>query len=384
MTKTWSPSSRYFTLGLLILALGMAAYWARQMFVPLIVAGLIAYLLFPAVSFLHTRLHLKRELAANLVYFLALAILIALPATLIPVLASESETIVHDLLVTLDQLEALLAKPVTFFGITFHLHTLIPSLKDSLTGFLTPLPQNAWHLIEVTSKNALWLLIILVGAYYFLTDWEKIREWLIHLAPEASRSDVRRLYLEIRGVWLAYLRGQLTLMIIVGVVFSLLWSLIGLPGALILGILGGLFSIIPDVGPLLATALAVIVALLEGSTWIPWSNIWFATLVAGLYIVLINIKNVWLRPYVLGRSVHMHQGLVFIAIVVAVILTGFLGAFIVVPVLASTAVIGRYLRRRILGLPPFPSAEQSGGGKPSPSDRRRIGTRYTIIRRRKV
>ncbi len=85
-------------------------------------------------------------------------------------------------------------------------------------------------------------------------------------------------------------------MLIVAVTFLLLWSIIGLPGALILGILAGLFSIIPDVGPFLAALLAVIVALLEGSTWLPWDNVWFAWLVAGLYVVLSNVKNIWLRP----------------------------------------------------------------------------------------
>lgn len=170
---------------------------------------------------------------------------------------------------------------------------------------------------------------------------------------------MRRLYLEIKQVWLAYLRGQLTLMLIVAVTFSILWSIIGLPGAVILGIIGGLLSIIPDVGPFAATILAIAVALLEGSTWMPVNNFVFALIVAGLYVVLINVKNVWLRPYILGRSVHMHEGVVFVAIIAAVVFTGILGAFIIVPVLASLAVVGRYLRARLLGLDPFPSAETS-------------------------
>ena len=93
------------------------------------------------------------------------------------------------------------------------------------------------------------------------------------------------------------------------------------------------------------------------STWIPISDFWFAILVFGSYVVLINFKNIWLRPHVLGRSVHMHEGLVFIAIVAAVVFTGILGAFIIVPVLASAGVIVGYMRRRILGLPPFPPVE---------------------------
>ena len=85
----------------------------------------------------------------------------------------------------------------------------------------------------------------------------------------------------------------------------------------------------------------------------PINNFLFGLLVVGLYIILINVKNFWLRPYILGRSVNMHEGIVFIAIIAAVIFTGVLGAFIIVPVLASLVVIWRYLNARILGISPF-------------------------------
>jgi AI-2E family transporter len=99
--------------------------------------------------------------------------------------------------------------------------------------------------------------------------------------------------------------------------------------------------------------LAAGVALLEGSTWMPLSNFWVAGVVIIVYLVLINLKNFFLRPYIMGRSVHMNEALVFIAIIIATILKGILGALLVVPVLASIVVIGGYLQRRVLGLPPF-------------------------------
>jgi predicted PurR-regulated permease PerM len=357
MNKTWSVQTRYFMLGLIIVFVAIVAWYIRAIFPPLIIAGLIAYLLYPLVVFLQTRLRLRRKVAANIVYFVCLALMFAVPATLVPTLFNEATQVTADLNHMLNQVQDYLARPLVIAGISIHLEQLIPTLKASLTGLAAPLPQDAWRLIESTSRGALWLLIIVVGAYYFMTDWERLREWLIRLSPEAYQTDARRLYLEIKQVWMAYLRGQVTLMLIVGVVFSVLWSVIGLPGALILGILGGLLSLIPDVGPFVATALAVIIALLEGSNWIPWNHYWFAALVAGLYVVLINIKSIWLRPRILGRSVRMHEGLIFISIIAAVVFTGVLGALLVVPVLASAGVLLKYLRHRILGLPPFPAAE---------------------------
>jgi predicted PurR-regulated permease PerM len=180
-----------------------------------------------------------------------------------------------------------------------------------------------------------------------------MRDWLINLAPPPYRPEMEELYNRIKRVWMAYLRGQIVLMVIVGVVFTLAWLILGIPGALVLGVIAGLFTLVPDVGPFLAMVLAAGVALLEGSTWIPLSNFWVTGIVLIVYLVLINLKNFFLRPYIMGRSVHMNEALVFIAIIIATILKGILGALLIVPLLASVVVIGGYVQRRVLGLAPF-------------------------------
>jgi predicted PurR-regulated permease PerM len=220
--------------------------------------------------------------------------------------------------------------------------------------------EDALQIVESTSRNAINILLVFVVTYYFMTDWAAIREWMMHLAPEGSRNDVRRLYWGIRSVWMNYLRGQIVLMLVVGIVFTIIYLVIGLPGAIVIGVLTGLLTLVPDVGPAIGTAVAAIVALLEGSTVLGISNLLFAILVVAIYGVLIAIKNVWLRPYIMGRSVSMHEGLVFVAILGAVIYEGILGALIVVPVIASLTVIGRYVRNRMFGLPPFPEEKDSG------------------------
>jgi predicted PurR-regulated permease PerM len=91
------------------------------------------------------------------------------------------------------------------------------------------------------------------------------------------------------------------------------------------------------------------VTLLEGSTWIPLDNVWVTALVFLVYFVLINIKNMWLRPVIMGRSVHMNEGVVFVAILTATVLAGILGALLIVPVLASGSIIFNYLLRKVLG-----------------------------------
>jgi predicted PurR-regulated permease PerM len=357
MNHRWTSNARYFVGGLALIFLVFVGWYVREIFTPLITAGLVAYIFYPFVELFRRRFKLSQGLASRLVYFFSLTLMIAVPVSLAPTLARELDVVVNDLLRTFDELGVLLANPVIIANQELHFNNLIPNMRDSLTSVLEFLPEDALLLLETTSRGTLWFLVIVVSVYYFMTDWDKLRDWAISLAPADYQHDIWRLYNEIKAVWMGYLRGQLTLMTIVAITFGIIWSAIGLPGAILLGFLAGLFSLIPDVGPFAATALALIVALLEGSTWMQVDNFIFALIVAGLYVVLINIKNIWLRPLIYGRSVHMHAGIVFVAIIAAVIFTGIIGAFIVVPVLASLGVIGRYIHARILGLPAFEDEE---------------------------
>ena len=368
MNEQWSPRLRYTAFALILLLFAAFLWHVREVLQPLVIAAFIAYLINPLANVLIQRTKMSRPAAVNLVNFTSLALLIATPATLAPIFFDEFQLVVQDVLDLFNQLQVVLSKPVMIVGMRFHLEQLATGVTQFESTVLSPLPEVALRLLETTSRGALWFIVILVSVYYFLAEWPSVRDWLIGLSPEMYQEEIRELYEQVRRVWMNYLRGQITLMIIVGVVFTIAWTIIGIPGALVLGVVAGFFTLIPDVGPFLAAMLAVGVALLEGSNWMPLSNIWVAIIALGVYLVLINIKNLWLRPYIMGRSVHMHEGLVFIAIILATVMWGILGALLIVPVLASVAVISEYLRRRILGLPPFPRHEAGESMPPKPEE----------------
>jgi predicted PurR-regulated permease PerM len=333
-------------------------FYAHEAVSALVIAGFSAYLINPAVIFLVERTHMTRRQAVNFVFFSALVLLVGIPASLTPLLIDEAQLIIADLQDLTNQLQEFLSEPFVFAGYIFHFEQLGESLNQLEITVLSPLPEELLQLLESTSVGVLWFLVILVSVHLFLSHWPRMRDWLIDLAPPAYQGEMRELYARIRQVWMAYLRGQIVLMFIVGVTFTIAWGIIGIPGALALGVAAGFLTLIPDVGPFLAYLLAVGVALLEGSNWIPLSNFWIAGIVTITYLVLINLKGLWLRPFVMGRSVHMNEGLVFIAIMIATILEGIMGALLVVPLLASVAVIGEYVRRKVLGLPAFEEGEK--------------------------
>ena len=352
MTKKWSTPARYLTLILIIILVVALGWYMRPMFQPLVIAGLIAYIMMPLVNLMKERLGMKHKLAVNLVYFLSLGLVLASPVLFLPELIAQFQVFSNDLADIYEQTLVFLSEPIRLGTFVFDASDYLAELESSVVAVLTSLPEQALHIIESTSRNAAWFFVIVVAVYYLLLDWDKLRELFIRQAPEEHRRDARLIFLEIKELWAAYLRSQLALMTIVGIVFTIAWFAIGLPGALVIGILTGLLTIIPDVGAMIASVIAIAVALLEGSLFLPISNFWFAVLVFAIYAVLINLKNVWLRPRLMGRSVHLHEGLVFVAIMVAVLVQGILSAIVVVPVIASALVIGRYFRAGILGLEP--------------------------------
>lgn len=355
----WSLIFRYVMGFAFFAALIAFLFYARDAVRNLIIAAFVAYLISPAVEYLSTRTRLSHRAAVNIVYFSALVLLAGVPASLAPIFYDEFQVVIQDILDLSDQLRIILSTPIHIGNLTFHLEQWGESIFQVQNTLLTPLPEEALELLETTSIGVLWFLIILVSVYLFLSEWHNMRNGMFAWVLPPYRAELEELYERVRRVWMGYLRGQIVLMVIVGVVFTIAWTIMGIPGALVLGVIAGLFTLVPDVGPFIAVVLAAGVALLEGSTWIRISdspslnNFIVAGIVVVVYLILINLKNFFLRPIIMGRSVHMNEGLVFIVILIATILEGILGALLVVPILASVVVIAGYIQRKVLGLPPF-------------------------------
>jgi predicted PurR-regulated permease PerM len=358
--QNWSKETRYLALILVIAVLVGVLWYFREILNPLVVAAIIAYLLHPAVNFLTTRTRLSHSLAVLIVYAFSLVLLLALFALLMPVLIRQIQIIELDLEGLLLVYERFVSTPVVFLRWTFTPGQFLPPLPRISPDLLTPLMTNFFAILETLTKNFLWVLVMVVSIYYFLQDGHRLQNWIVYLAPEHYRNDAELIFEQLRHVWSDYLRSQLVFMFFVGLMDSIVWVAVGLPGAVILGVITGLTSFVHEIGAIVSGVLSVLAAFIGGSSFLPLSNFWFAVLIFILYLVLTGVKNIWLRPIIVGRHVHLHAGVVFLVVIAALIFHGALAAFLVVPVLVSLLVIGRYLRRRILGLPPFPAGQAPG------------------------
>lgn len=361
MKRTWSTSTKIVVVVICLTLIGLFLFRVQPIVVPLIVAGLLAYVLNLVARFLKNRTRLKRKWAVNIVYFVFIAIVIATPGTLVPLSVSQAEEISMGLEEITQQFESLIETPIVIMGRSIHLDELWAEVTSIFTDFDLEV-DSAISVLETTTGSLLRIVIIIVVTYYLMVDWQGLERWLANLLPESGRADFRRLTTEIDAVWRAYLQGTLALMLIMAIVFIIIGYAIGLPGAAAIGIATGILSMIPELGPWIAGALAVLVAFILGSNHLPLSNFWFAVLVAAIYLVLTQVKGIWLRPQVMRRFMHMNTGLVFLAIIGAAMLGGILAALIILPIIASIGLTGRYLRARLLDLEPWPVEDQTANG----------------------
>lgn len=353
MEKKWSKELRYLALLGMIMAFIAVVWYFKAIINPIAIAALLAYVLNPIVRFITTRTRISHRVAVVIVYILSLLLLASLPAIITPVAVSQVRLLSENIESLITHYGELRASTVDFMNWSWDLSEFLPAVPAISTDMLSPLAEGVIAVVGVATKNFLAVMVVLVSYYYFLLDGHRLGEILIRIAPESHHEDVRHIVERLRFIWSDYMRSQLLFMLAVGVMDSIAWLAIGLPGAIFLGLFTGLTSFVHEIGAIVSGVLSVLVALLEGSHFFDMSNFWFAVLVLVLYLILTLIKNVWLRPIIVGRTVHIHPGIVFVVVIGALLFHGALAAFLVVPVLLSLYEIGKYLRCQVLGIPPF-------------------------------
>ena len=355
MTTEWSRTTRYLVLVAFVAALICFVVAARPLVTPLILSGLLAFMLNPVVERLSSIRWMKRVMAVGIVYALFVLVLAGVPIVAIPYLVRQVLGFTDSITRVFDQATVILARPYSVAGFSFFPGDWLGNIDQFIAESLASIAGNALSILAVATGNVVWVLVILVTTYYFLKDGGRLVHWLTNFAPPDAQPEWRRLLLEIDKAWGSFLRGQLMLMGLVGALAAAVGAAVGLPGGVLLGVLAGFLDVIPSLGPTVAGAIAVLVALFMGSTHLALPNFWFGILVMGLYFLIQQVENIWLRPQVLSHSLRMHPGLVFVGVIGALALQGVLGALLIVPLMATVGILMRYLRCKLLGIDPWPS-----------------------------
>jgi predicted PurR-regulated permease PerM len=354
MNKEWSTTTRYFVFALVLAGIIWFIAAAQALIGAIAISALLAYLLNPIVTLVNERARVARSLVVFLVYLLSLGAIITITIIFVPAIPGQTASFLADMQVVMTQAQKdYFSEPITVLNTSIHLEGLLPEadISELVSSFIRA--DIIVELLQTSTTNLGWILVVLVATYYLLQDWAKLRDWLFSWAPEPFESDFRRLYGEIKLVWGRYFRGQLRLSIIVGLLTGAGSLILGLPGALLFGVFSAIFDVLLSVGPAIIMGIATIVAVLAGSNTLAVSNSLFAVIVLAFYLAVQGLENIWLRPRIMSSSVRIHPAIIFIAIVGSLSLAGVLTALIIVPVLGSIAVISRYTYFKLFKMDPW-------------------------------
>jgi predicted PurR-regulated permease PerM len=370
MSPQWSSSTKSIVLALIFAAVVLTVNFARPLIGPLVISALLAFVLNPLVERLAAYRGLRRDTAVLIVYLLFLALVVAIPSSVTPLVLRQLLNLSFDLLEIEQQIEIFLSGTISVGGFSFSLPAIIPEdLNQFLQDFILQTSTGAFNRLGELTSNLAWILVILVATFYFLKDSARLSNWMVGLAPQAYQEDARKFLAQMNRIWGAFLRGQLILVLLIAVTTSVAMTVVGLRGALAVGILAGILDIIPSLGPLVAGVIAGLVALIFGSSYLNISNVLFAVIIVVIFLVIQQVENIWWRPQIMGQTLRLHPGLVFVGVIGALALSGILGALVIIPVMATIGVIGKYIHAKLRDEPPWQEEIIQPMEKPMPRKR---------------
>jgi predicted PurR-regulated permease PerM len=313
---------------------------------PVIMAIAIIYMLNPVVTRLSAR-GMARWMGSCLSYLILMGFLTLIGFLVFPSISDQARELADNFPTIYGDLVDDLESFASDIGIA---NLNLPSyeeLRDNLTGGEGDVFSDQVRRITdltLTVLEAVFLLLLApVIAFYLLLDLPKVRAKTLSMIPPRQRAEVtfvaRELGLAVGG----FLRGQLLVALIVGVMTSVGFWAIGLPFWLLIGMIAGFLNIIPFVGPWVGGGLGMLVALatrdLQTAAW-----------AGGVALIVQQVDNHFVSPTVLRATVRLHPAMIILGLVLGASLGGFWGVVLAVPVMASVKIIGGHLwRTRVLG-----------------------------------
>lgn len=313
---------------------------------PVVVAIAIIYLINPVVTRLQKR-GVARWLGSCLSYVVLVGLLTLIGYLIIPSIADQGRELADDFPTIYDDLVADIEEFAGRLGLDDLDLPNYEELRDDISSnqgdfFSDQLDQITDVTLGVL--EAVFLLILgPVVAFYLLLDLPSVRRNVMGLIPERHQSEIAHVGRQLGTAIGGFLRGQLVVALIVGVMTSVGFWLVDLPFWLLIGMIAGFLNIIPFVGPWVGGALGVLVALAT-------RDLQTAVYAGVVALIVQQIDNHFVSPTVLRATVRLHPALIILGLIAGAAIGGFWGVLLAVPIMASVKiVVGHFWRTRVLG-----------------------------------
>lgn len=351
--RFWLITAVIFTLFL---------YIFRGILLPFVAGMALAYFLDPVADRLE-KMGLSRLAATVIILITFLVIFVLMLMLVIPVLATQ----LVDLLGRLPDYVSRIQKLVTNFDPVWLERTIgvnADAIRDGLNtlitqgaGFLSTLFQSIWSSGKALLDIAALFVVTPVVAFYMLNDWDRMVERVDNWIPRDYLETVRAIAKDIDSVVAGFVRGQGTVCLVLGIMYAVGLTALGLNFGLLIGLFAGLISFIPYVGSTVGLVLALAVAFVQ--FWPEWLNI---AAVAAVFFAGQFFEGNILQPKLVGNRVGLHPVWLMFALFAFGSLFGFVGMLVAVPAAAAVGVLVRFALDRYLKSPFYkghgPEAEE--------------------------
>lgn len=338
--------------------------YLRPVLLPLAIAGILAYLLEPAVCWLERR-KLSRTMAVVTIFLVILAVIAGILLWILPSAWSQGESFARNLPSYSDRAQNLFTKTIDearrLSELPLFRKTGDPNeAVDPLTEYLSTAATNGVQWIQAQAPHLvssiigflqrsaggflgafgvlLSLILVPLFLFFFLNDGKSISEnWSNYLPLRASplKKEIVSLLSEINSYLISFFRGQLIVSMIDGVLIGFcLLVFIRLDFALLIGLMVCILGLIPYAGMMICWVPAVLIAAAQFGDW--WHPLW----VTVIFFAANQLEGIFISPKIVGESVGLHPLTVIISVLAwTVVLGGLLGALLAVPLTATLKVL---------------------------------------------
>ncbi|MGS4787757.1 AI-2E family transporter [Streptococcus sp. P25B114] len=304
---------------------------------PMLLTGLLYYLLNPIVDWLEKR-KVSRTIGISIVFVLIGLLLVWGLAVAIPNIQEQVVSFVQNLPANIQKLELQLTSLLQDKRFEQFRPTALQAINqvnDQIISFAQRFSSSAvnWasHLISTASQIIVAVLIMPFILFYLLRDGKGLNAYITQYLPTKWRAPIGTVLSDVNSQLSNYVRGQVTVAMIVALMFSIMFSIIGLSYPVTLGILAGFLNLIPYLGSFLAMIPAVILGLIAGP--------FMLVKVLIVFMIEQTIEGRFVTPLIIGSSLNIHPITILFVLLTSGQMFGVLGVLLGIPIYASIKVL---------------------------------------------
>jgi predicted PurR-regulated permease PerM len=361
-----TPMKLFIGISLLLAFTGLLVKF-QGILPPLIIMITLAYLFNPVADFFSRILHIPWKVSVTLIYILVVVLLMGLLTWGGVGIAQQVQSLINVIQGNLQYIPTIFKD---FSGKEFRIGPFLLDLRsvnlallgEQLIGQIEPMLGRTGNMVGTIASGAFnvfgWSIFVLLVSYFILIESDGLWQGILQFNIPGYERDQEHMGTQLARIWNAFLRGQLIVMALATVIYTIVLSLMGVNYALWLSLLAGLARFVPYVGPFILWVILALVTYFQDFKLFGMQAWAYTLLVVGVCWMIDMIVDNIVMPRVMATALKVHPAAVLVAAIVALDLLGILGVIIAAPMLATIQLFLRYLTRKLFDLDPWAGLEE--------------------------